>query len=697
MTTRTKEGEQLGQDLNDPTTMSVIVNTSLLRAIGIPSFDFLPSQPLSPLSNNDSPATCEDNGRAVPGLESDDDCCLNEDAFGDLEDVTYVNYDKEFWKHLIDTLFGGSNAPELVLDDPTEDISITQDTPFVIAESTYPSFQRSQPENIETPKSLDSYNDDDFDIPPLFDDTLYVSDDVPDLDGPEGDEELHVGKKYGSIAECQTALAIYAIKRRFCFKQDRSVKNHLILTCLDSKCLWRIRAAALGETGFFVLQKIVLHHTCAYKTRKDFRKRASSRVLAYIFKSKYGDPINGPRAGELQRLVLEELRLTVNYMKCYRAKGIALTASRGKDEGAYLPLPTYFYMIKLANPGTITAIETVVDEMETHVSSRYRGVLLTASGQDANFQLFPLAFGIVDAENDAAWLWFLKKLERVLADSSNLTIISDRADSIYNAKMQVYQKAQHGCCIVHLQRNVNSRYHNKGMAKMVGSAAYQHRRRDFTLLFEKIRHVNPDCATYLSKIGHAHWSRTYFRGNRYNLMTSNVAEQLNKALKLGRSSSIMELLVFIQRIMSRWFCARRRKSSRHAGVATPEVDKVVQEHKNRCDFSRVNPLTPWKCEIISKDGDKNVVSLKTKECSCKVYDHLKIPCSHALIAADSLGLPYHTLVSDCYKPTSWAATYQGEIQPEAECQDIDLPTHVRDFVLLPPKTKRPLGRLLLND
>lgn len=82
-------------------------------------------------------------------------------------------------------------------------------------------------------------------------------------------------------------------------------------------------------------------------------------------------------------------------------------------------------MLKLANPRTIADLETerflylflafgasiegfkklrhvlVIDG--THLSGKYNGVLLTASGQDAKFRVFPLAFGITDTENEDAW------------------------------------------------------------------------------------------------------------------------------------------------------------------------------------------------------------------------------------------------------------------------------------------------------
>ena len=84
--------------------------------------------------------------------------------------------------------------------------------------------------------------------------------------------------------------------------------------------------------------------------------------------------------------------------------------------------------IKLANPGSIISIELddkdrfkylflsfgafiagfqyqrrviVVDG--THLSVKYGGVMLVVVAQDGNFQIFPLAFRIVDGENEHSW------------------------------------------------------------------------------------------------------------------------------------------------------------------------------------------------------------------------------------------------------------------------------------------------------
>ncbi|XP_010456635.1 PREDICTED: uncharacterized protein LOC104738100 [Camelina sativa] len=361
-------------------------------------------------------------------------------------------------------------------------------------------------------------------------------------------------------------------------------------------------------------------------------------------------------------MVLEELRLDASYRKCWRAKGKALEGIFGSDDESYEDLPCYLHVLKEANPGTVTDIKTEVVEdgrerflymflafgasIEgfkklrrvivvdgTHLNGKYNGVFLTASGQDANFQVFPLAFAVVDSENDDAWTWFFEKLERIIADSKSLTIISDKCSSIYIAKKRVFPLSHHGSCIVHLARNVNAKFHSKGLAKLVTNAVFAY----------KVT---------------AHWSRAYFQGNHYNMMTSNIAESLNNVLGKGRGCHIVELLKYIRAMLSWWFSARRKKAGKHRGLTTPKVDKQMQ---------------------------KNVVGV----CGSK-YDRLKIPCRHSLLAADTQGIPYGTLVGDCYKTETWRGTYEGIINPEVS--DAVIPVEIKNRVLYPPKARRPAGR-----
>ncbi|XP_013743354.1 uncharacterized protein LOC106446199 isoform X2 [Brassica napus] len=676
----------------------------------------------------------------------------------DERDVRPRGYDYQFWEPLIAGDLGGSNAVEVIFNDKEDPGLVKMEAARranggpakngehgqsssgwggsdVEAEVPMDDFSwmggnrggGNKPRGHDTggrdgdKRKLCDVDDEEFDIPPLYDDTEYEAAEIPGLDIEEADGVVHVGKVYGSKVDCQIALAIYAIKNQIRFSQTRTKVDSFVCECPEKKCDWRVTAHEIRGTGYYEIRKAQLVHSCPIESRNGYMKRGTARVIAAVYKAKFKEPSKGPKVGELQRLVLEDLRISASYMKCYRAKQQAVFDLRGPDDDSYTKLAEYLYMLKLANPGTIADIESEVDKggVErfvymflsfgasirgfkklrlvlvvdgTHLGGKFKGVLLTASGQDGNFQVFPLAFAVVDAEDVDAWTWFFQKLERILADSPDVTIISDRATSIASAVSRVYPQAQHGYCIVHLARNVNARFSCKGLARMVTAAACAHRMRDYKNYCDKIKAANNDCAIYLGKIGTAHWSRTYFKGDRYNIMTSNIAEQLNNALVEGRSSPIVELLMFIQEMMTRWFSARRKKSERHRGLMTVEVDKVMTKSMALMSGSKINSVSSWSSQVVGKYGGYDSVILDQKKCSCKYFDHMKIPCGHAMLAADNLGVPYDTLVGHWYKTEAWRETYADVISPIGDPRDEDIPEEVMNKVLMPPVTKRPAGR-----
>ncbi|RVW46369.1 hypothetical protein CK203_081724 [Vitis vinifera] len=48
------------------------------------------------------------------------------------------------------------------------------------------------------------------------------------------------------------------------------------------------------------------------------------------------------------------------------------------------------------------------------MSGPYKGALFSASSDDANDGMFPLAYGLFSSENYEDWLWFLEKLKMVI-------------------------------------------------------------------------------------------------------------------------------------------------------------------------------------------------------------------------------------------------------------------------------------------
>lgn len=328
----------------------------------------------------------------------------------------------------------------------------------------------------------------------------------------------------------------------------------------------------------------------------------------------------------------------------------------------------------------------------TSIKSKFRGCLLTASFQDGNFQIMLVGFGVVDGENEAAWSWFFKQLLKILPDADDLVFVSDRHTSIYSALRAVYPRAKHGSCAVHLYRNVKSRFsRHKGLAHLVSKAACAYTVGEFRQHFDEIERRSPLCAAYLRGIGISNWSRVYFTGKRYNLMSSNVAESLNAALAKALEFPIVSMIETIRMMLMRWFNCRRINANSNSGPMTPEVEEMLLKNLSDSAGLSVTPASMAIFQVNTTDG-YFTVDLLRNTCTCKVFETLGIPCKYALAAARHYGTPIPQLVEAFYKDNAARSAYSAGIMHVPNIGDEYVPEEIGNAGIHPPEATVGSGR-----
>ncbi|KAJ0255795.1 hypothetical protein HA466_0088470 [Hirschfeldia incana] len=278
-------------------------------------------------------------------------------------------------------------------------------------------------------------------------------------------------------------------------------------------------------------------------------------------------------------------------------------------------------------------------------------------------------------------------------DGYDLVFISDRHQSIYAGLHKVYPMAKHYACVLHLQRNIVSMFKKKHLAYLVSKAARAYRVSDFYKHFNEIKMIDINCADYLIRVGFEHWARSHSGGQRYNLMTSNVAESLNAALAEAREYPIVALVEYIRGMLMGWFSVRREASGSFAGLVTPKVEELISRNFNVSTGFLVRHITKAEFEVRGKEGVPFCVDLERKTCSCLEFDMLHIPCGHAVAAAIHSNRRVDELVGEELSRNNWAGAYSLSINPAGEEM---APTHEDDTLaslkLAPPNTRRPPGR-----
>ncbi|XP_010418657.1 PREDICTED: uncharacterized protein LOC104704236 [Camelina sativa] len=532
-------------------------------------------------------------------------------------------------------------------------------------------------------------------------------------------ERIWVGQIYDSKEELQFKLRMITIFQNFDYTTIKSTKTLLVLNCYVPGCSWRIRASTIRRSSQFKVRKYIDIHTCPVTKRCSRHRQATSKCFGELYLAKFGKISVGIRPMHIMDVMKAMYGIDIDYWKAYKALVHAREMVRGTWESGYADLPSFLHRIKAANPGTITELEcdeedrfkylfiafgacingfqfirNVIVVDGTHLKGKFLGVLLVAVGQDGNGKIFPLAFGIVDSENDVAWEWFLTQLRTICPDHQELVLISDRHKSIGKTISKVFPLAHRGICTYHLHQNLLKNYKGSSLLILVKRAMRAYRVSEFTTIFNEIRIQKPELATYLEKVDVRLWSRANFPGNRYGIMTSNIAESMNKVLLNAREYPIACLLDELRKLISKWFMRRRERAMSQPTLFTPKVEKTLKIRTVIANTLYVQHIDAHRSHVTGGDL-ACVVDLQQMRCTCRVYNIDKIPCEHALAAAMKRpNLSEETLIHRYYTKIYWYNAYVESINPE----DVELesPLDIANKRCLPPEEIRGAGVLVID-
>ncbi|XP_060200208.1 uncharacterized protein LOC132628445 [Lycium barbarum] len=240
------------------------------------------------------------------------------------------------------------------------------------------------------------------------------------------------------------------------------------------------------------------------------------------------------------KVVRNDLGTDVSYMVAWRAKEKAMEDLMGEPSDSYKKLPGYLYILDKTYPGSHIRMRKS-DENEflylfialyafikgfdccrpivvvdgSHLKTAYNGTFVSASTLDGACNILPLAYGVLDSENDRSWTWFFERFREVYGVRENMCIVSDRHESINKVVSRIYPNVPHYACIWHLWGNVCKKYkknHNV-LSPVFYAKAKAYTQEDFDELMGKVEKVDFRVAEYLELAGREKWARVYATAN----------------------------------------------------------------------------------------------------------------------------------------------------------------------------------------
>ncbi|XP_019238936.1 PREDICTED: uncharacterized protein LOC109218991 [Nicotiana attenuata] len=300
--------------------------------------------------------------------------------------------------------------------------------------------------------------------------------------------------KLGSVFQDKNAMircfCLAAIKEHFEFYVNRSSNTRYSLVCTDEKCTWTVRGSRIKESTLFKIVKFQRTHECSVDIRKSDQRQATSNVIRdYVI-----DNLRDIATEVKPKFVILEMKrahgIDVGYGKAWHAIQKGLSLLRGTTKQNYEQLPSYLYMMEQKNPGSYTnivrdeensilyrmlvvVIQYILQDIclftcffmygalisgwkycrpliavdGTFLKNKYRGVVLVTVTKDANNQIFPIAFGVVDKENNESYEWYFRELRKAIGIRNDLIKESEAKKSekhcdLFQSAARVYLQSE---------------------------------------------------------------------------------------------------------------------------------------------------------------------------------------------------------------------------------------------------------------
>lgn len=195
----------------------------------------------------------------------------------------------------------------------------------------------------------------------------------------------------------------------------------------------------------------------------------------------------------------------------------------------------------------------------------------------------PLAYGIVDSENDASWTWFFEQFREAHGLKDNMCVVSDRNESIIKSVSRVYNGVPHYACTWHLWKNVKTLYKKShdSLSEVYYAMAKAYRHSDFDDLMKKVEQVDIRVKNYLELAGYEKWARVYATVNRGFVMTSNIAECINSCLVVARELPIYDFLEEVRQMFGRWNFTNHTSASNTFTTLCGKAQEMLAENEER--------------------------------------------------------------------------------------------------------------------
>lgn len=539
---------------------------------------------------------------------------------------------------------------------------------------------------------------------------------------PDPIYELAVGKTFPDVLSCRRAIRETAIALHFEIKTLKSDQTRFTAECASKGCPWRIHAAKGPGVPTCTIRSIHSEHSCGGISHPGHQQASVQWIADSVEQILKENPNYKPK--DIVEKINRDHGITLSYKQAWRGKERVMANLQESCEDDYRLLPQYCDQIRRSNPGSIASVYVNPADscfqrlfVSYHASiygflnacrpllgldrmvleSKYHSTLLVATGYDGAGELFPLAFGVVQEENDNNWIWFLSELHHLMETNTEsmpkLTILSDMKRGIVNGVELSFPTAVHGYCMRFLIESFQKKFNNNELANLFLEAATALTVFEYEAILLEIGATSQEAAFWIQQFPPQSWATAYFQGIRFGQLTANIVESVESWIVNACNLPIIELMECIRRRLMTWFSERREASAGWASFLVPSAERLVSGALECARTYQVFRVNEAEYQVLSAEVPF-IVDIQKRQCACQRWQLLGLPCSHAAAALLFCNQIVCHITESCYTAATYRHAYSETIHPVPDKRKWNQADDISDLniVINPPKSIPPLSR-----
>lgn len=176
-------------------------------------------------------------------------------------------------------------------------------------------------------------------------------------------------------------------------------------------------------------------------------------------------------------------------------------------------------------------------------------------------------------------------------------------------------------------------------------------------------------------------------------MTSTISESLNNKLTMIRDYPVISIIKSLRTTLVGWFALRREAADHDGNTIPPKVQEMLIERFVKGAGFYYLKIAEGQYEVHDDDDNAFAVNLMDRTCTCREFQLLTIPCTHAVAAAIKEGTKVDTLVGPYHTIANLRMEYAGLVMHVPDMTVLAPgPGDVGGGSLAPPHVRRPPGR-----